>query len=248
MSRAVAAVLGVLLCAHTAAAGDRSPIPSPAKQSVAIILGEGRQAPGELWESGVIEALAGVPNIQVVERVLIRHVLDELKLQASGLVDPAQAVRLGAMVSAEAMIILEREPQTTPPLAHVRLIDTRTGTSLLDWLAPAAEFEQRKGELAKTLPSALAKAGLPAGQRRYVGMVGIRSEESGRSLDGMTGALTAMLQHDLNGLPEVIVLERKQLQRLVAERNLSGMEIDLRASAILVEGGLRRGPTRANWR
>jgi hypothetical protein len=52
--------------------------------------------------------------------------------------------------------------------------------------------------------------------------------------------LTALVEHDLGRLPNVVVLEREQLQRLTAERDLTGIELRLRASTMLLEGGLRR--------
>ena len=95
--------------------------------------------------------------------------------------------------------------------------------------------------MAAALGTALAKSRLPEQDRRYVGVVGIHSEEPGRALDNVAALLGTMLEDGLQQLPRVIVLERKQLERLTREHHLSGMELALQTSAMLVEGGVRRG-------
>ena len=220
---------------------QRESQPATAGHTVAIILGDGRNAPSNAWEPWLMEALVNFPGVQLVERTEIRHVLEELRLNASGLADSAKVIKVGALAAAEALVVLEQEPDAKPPLAHCRLIDSRSGASLLNWIRPAAEFEKRRAELAAALGTALAKSRLPAQDRRYVGVVGIHSEEPGRALDNVAALLGTMLEDGLQQLPRVIVLERKQLERLTSEHNLSGMELALQTSAMLVEGGVRHG-------
>ena len=212
-----------------------------AGHTVAIILGDGRKCASQAWEPWLMEALVNLPGVRLVERTEIRHVLEELRLNASGLADSAKAIKVGTLAAAEALVILEQEPDAKPPLAHCRLIDSRSGASLLNWIRPAAEFEKRRAELAAALGTALAKSRLPEQDRRYVGVVGIHSEEPGRALDNVAALLGTMLEDGLQQLPRVIVLERKQLERLTREHHLSGMELALQTSAMLVEGGVRRG-------
>ena len=126
--------LGQLLTLSAAAQPDR---PS----TVALVLGQGDRAPSPLAEPTLIEALSRFPDVQLVEREAIRQVLDELKLNASGLVDPAKAIQFGKLAAAEAFILVEKEPiriegepKPRPPLTRARLIETRTGIRLLDWL------------------------------------------------------------------------------------------------------------------
>lgn len=71
--------------------------------------------------------LTDFPQVQLVERESIRKVLDELKLNRSGLVDPSKTARFGALVSADAIVLIEHETKSRPPLFRVRIIETRSG-------------------------------------------------------------------------------------------------------------------------
>ncbi len=79
--------------------------PATAGHTVALILGDGRNAPGKAWEPWLMEALVNLPGVQLVERTEIRHVLEELRLNAGGLVDSAKAIKVGALAAAEALVI-----------------------------------------------------------------------------------------------------------------------------------------------
>ncbi len=183
-------------------------------------------------------SLSQLEGVQLVERAAITKVLNELQLNASGLVDPANAAKLSELNQADAILIVE----TSQPgqALRVRLIETRTGVRLADEMASPADREQQCAAIAQRLHGAHATLHLKDADRRYVGILGIRSEEPGTALDGTARILTVLLEHDLRQVPGVVVLEREQLTRLTAESNLTGVELNLKASTTLIEGGLRR--------
>ena len=208
----------------------------------AIVAGE------ELRERGVADLLTvqlSDMDVDLVERDAVGHVLDELKLNASGLVAPERAVEFGKLASAEVVVLVEALPKLAPPLVRLRAIETSTGVRLLDFLTPAKTPDQDAETLLAELRRAKDTWRTPAALRRYVSVLGVRNEEPGDYLTPAAQALTTFLEHDLRHTPRVLILERDQLQRLTAERDLTGTELELRAAMLLIEVGIRRDPQAA---
>ncbi|MCU0873981.1 MAG: CsgG/HfaB family protein, partial [Pirellulaceae bacterium] len=205
----------------------------------AIVTGE------ELHERGVADLLTAQLSdmgVDLVERDAIGHVLDELKLNASGLVAPERAVEFGKLASAEVVVLVESLPKLAPPLVRLRAIETSTGVRLLDFLTLATTPDQDAETLLAELRRAKETWRTPVALRRYVSVLGVRNEEPGDYLTPAAQTLTTFLEHDLRHTPRVLILERDQLQRLTAERDLTGSELELRAAMLLIEVGIRRDP------
>ena len=84
--------------------------------------------------------------------------------------------------------------------------------------------------------------------RRYIGILGLKNNEPGTLLDGTAEALKVFLAVDLARIPNVIVLDREHLQYLQTEKALTGMELQLKSSALVIDGGLQFEPGQANIR
>jgi hypothetical protein len=145
------------------------------------------------------------------------------------------------LLAADALLCLQENKAAGDSLGSLRLVETRTGVRLCElltsfgdqpdqWAAPWLEEWRR----------AKAVLELPPDARRYVGVIGIQSEEPGSALTSLGRALSVFLEHDLGRLPGVVVLEREHLRLLRQEQQLTGVELELRSSAWLIEGGLRR--------
>jgi hypothetical protein len=184
-------------------------------------------------------------NLELVERDAIDRVLNELSLSAVQAGDGEQGAKLGDLLAADALLFVEPEPQSQPPQVRLKLVETRTGIRLGDWPVPAAEIGA--GDLADVLAGlrqAAAKLGVPPGDRHLVGMIGIRPEVATSDLATLARVVTALVERDLAALPDVVVLDRAQLRRLTTERDLTGLELELKASSQLVAGGIRRAGDR----
>ncbi|MBZ0167283.1 MAG: hypothetical protein K8I00_10800, partial [Candidatus Omnitrophica bacterium] len=94
-------------------------------------------------------------------------------------------------------------------------------------------------EAHRLLQRAVAKSQLDAESHRYVGILQFRSTGLGTTLDGFSELLEAYLTEALAKAPEVVVLEREQLRYLQREQDLTGLQLQLRTSALLLEGGVR---------
>lgn len=184
--------------------------------------------------------LSELQGVRLVEREEIGRVLAELRLNASGLIDPAKAVRFGQLVSADAILYAERDANAKPSVFRLRLIETRTGVRFLDTLSETRDLEKLVGEAVAECQAAQTVLATKPEKRRFLGLLGITSEQSGDSLDAQRRSLETLLQVDLARLPGIVTLEREQLQHLTAERDLTGVELQLRASTYVVEGGLRK--------
>jgi TolB-like protein len=177
----------------------------------------------------------------LVERDQIAKVRAEQTLQASGLVQSEEATRLGNLLRADALLLLdEQKPIQGRKALRVRLVESVTGIKLLDEVLPAANLDRQVQEIVAELDQAGKKLAVPETERRYLGIVAIQSEEPGESLAGMCRTLAALVESRLQQLPKVVVLERESLGRLTDESKLTGSELRLRGSAWLLEGGVRQ--------
>jgi hypothetical protein len=236
--------IGATLCAVAAVcipiAGRAADPPRP-QPRVAIV------APAAA-AAGLVDvlttALAAEPGLALVERQAIADVVGELEL-AGGAMAADATLKLGALLSADALLFVESEPRAEPPQVRLKLIESRTGIRLGDWPVPAADIGA--GDMADVLAGlrqATAKLGIPPGDRLLVGMIGIRPEVANPELATISRALSVLVGRDLAALPGVVVLDRDQLRRLTDERTLTGVELDLKASARILEGGIRRAGDR----
>lgn len=184
--------------------------------------------------------LSQTQGIKLVEREAIDRVLAELRVNATGLVDPAKAVEFGRLVAADVILYAERDARAKPVVVRLRLIETRTGVRFLDTLVADRDTEKLVDEaVAECQVAAQQVLATKPDERRFVGLLGITSEQT-ESLDAERRTLETFLEVDLARLPGVVMLEREQLRHLTAERDLTGLDLQLRASTFVIEGGLRR--------
>ncbi len=217
--------------------------PAAEPLTVGLVAGDGGAAPPEIFGDLLFAGLSGEPGIELVERQRIRAILSEHELQASGLVDPAAALQLGKLVGVDILVLLDREERIPESPCRVLAIETRTGIRLGDVFVESTRPERATGDSMAMLRSAMARARVPSGERRFVGILDFRSEEPAGVLLPVAEALGAMVAHDLCRIPEVVVLERREMQRLTAEHDLTKLELQLKRSAALLEVGLRRQGT-----
>ena len=212
---------------------------------VAFVPADGAGALPEPIPTILFSALTGTKQIQVVEREKVRDCLDELKLTAAGLSDGDAAPHLGKMLAADLIVTGELVAagggDQAPPICLFRVIDSRTGIVLRDSLLPVAAAASDISPLISDITSAAATSQLPDEKRRYVSIVAVSSEEPGTQLDSVAQSLTAFLEHDLSQSPGVILLERRRIDTLIQEQNLTGLDLQLKSSATLIDAGIRRG-------
>ena len=218
-----------LACIRGSAAAE------PGPPSVAIVpTAAARAALADLLTADLAKDAA----FRLVERQAVNRVVAELERASA--TDVAADVKLGQLLAAEAILLLDAAAAQTPPRVRVRLVETRTGIRLADGEWAAGDLLANRAALLVDVRQGLAKLRVPPSGRRLVGVVGLRSEEEAGATVATARALSVFAERDLQRIPDVVVLEREQLRRLTTERDLTGTELDLRASTVLLEGSLRR--------
>ncbi|MCY3018892.1 MAG: hypothetical protein NTW87_07685 [Planctomycetota bacterium] len=213
-----------------------------ASHSVAVIPGDGERAPQEAVVAKLEAALSAEKAVSLVERAKVRAILAEQKLSAAGLNDPATAAKLGQVLNAELFVFVENVPRVQPPACRVQMIEARTGIALGTALAGEAALMADLSPAIGAVRLAVEKLRVPDGERRAVGILSVRSEEAGSLLDGLAEALAMLLLSDLGASPALIVLDREHLDTLRTEKDLSGADLKLKASLLLLDVGLKRVP------
>ncbi|MEO8495039.1 MAG: CsgG/HfaB family protein, partial [Planctomycetota bacterium] len=216
------------------------------KKSLAVVSAEdaGSQAFADLLS---VE-LSRHDDVSLVERDRIQAALSELKLNASGLVAAERQVEFGKIIAADVVLLVEQAKSVQPPSLHITCVETRTGLQLTSVFVRAKAADELERVAKDTIREILQRSHLPEDKRLYVGVAGVHSDEPGQTLTPVAQALTACLIHDLQRSPGVFVLERRHLRQLTAERDLTGIDLALKSSAILVEVGLGRDERGTSFR
>ena len=208
--------------------------------TVALLSGEGERAPGEAVIARVEVALSATPGLAVVERQQIHRILAEQSLTVSGLANAATAAHVGRLLAADFFLFVQRMPEGTNQVTRWRVVESRTGIALAHGAAETPLLATNAAPVLATVREAIVKSQVLAKDRHYVGVLGFRSEEIGHSLEALAGALEGWLAFDLAAVSNVIILDREHLEHLTAEENLAGLDLQLRASAVLIEATLKR--------
>lgn len=196
--------------------------------------------------------LSKVDGLELVERADIDKIIKEKELSAAGLVRPESRMQIGKLLSAEALVLVAsrapapangQRPQDeghAPSVTRIRVVETRSGIRVLDVvISSSPTTEELAGAMAQ-LVRARETLRRPAAARHYLGILGFTSEDLGTEEDSNIRALNVLVESELGRLSDVIVMERSDLDQLRKESDLSGIELELRTSTRLVQGGLKR--------
>ena len=186
--------------------------------------------------------ISKMENIKLLERSEIERVLAEKRLQLSlGTEENQNRQLIGNTLGAEVILFIDKfTDYNQNEWIRTRIVETRTGIIFDDLLIASSGLDEDIKTWIETVRTQLAKVNAPLNQRYYLGISDIRNEELGSELNQIAAILTNLVSHDLNTSTDVVILERKQLNYLLNERNLSEIDVQLRASTVILEGGVRR--------
>lgn len=200
--------------------------PSPAHEAV-VALAEAR--------------VSQLPGVQLLERGEIDRIVAEQGLSAGGFSDSENAVRIGRLLRADLIAQIEWEPVGQSSLG-MTVFDARTGARLWDSPLPGA-VETSVHAIASAIAGCRAKSALRPDQRRVVCLVAARNAELPRAMDQFCEVTGQLFERELTRNHRVFMLERRRLDALNRERELTGNDPmrDLLASVTLVQIDLNRG-------
>lgn len=236
-------LLIVLLQLAGAQETPASSLAAPGEVPVAVIRGQGGRAPEALVLAELEVALSQQEGVALVERSEIDKILQEQELAVSGLTEPRTAARLGKLLSAELLLFVEKVPGAQPPGYRLQVAETATGVTFAARVVKAERLAGTAKPAQDLLSGALAKVRVPVDKRHYVGLIDFRNEELHRHLDRLANAFGMFVTADLSRSPDVVVLDREHLHKMTTEKNLTGVELELKTLTVLLECGLRHAAT-----
>lgn len=211
---------------------------------VAVVSGDRDESVSKVVALALVN-LSQNADVELIERDDIRRVLDEQKLNASGIVDVSQAISLGKLLKADLFAIVESAAgkQVVP---SVVVFDARTGIRYQDAALQSgvAELDKAAESLATAIQAAILKRNRRQRDLRMVGFIGVRNADLPRSQDALCDTVTFLVERALPQSADIAVLERRRLERVTQERSLPGTEdvTDLLASLSTIDLEVSRGP------
>lgn len=181
--------------------------------------------------------LSSRDEVELLERDRIGAVLKEQRLNlGSG----GDLVRLGALLSANGLLVLERRESGDGPKLAAKLVAAGPGVVLLDDVAPwpdknAAEWCERLGRILEPL---LPKLAVAKGEAIPVSVLNLRSALQSREARETERELTLLLIHRLAREPRVFVLERRHLATALFEKEIAAEPEPFWTGRYLVDGTL----------
>ena len=201
--------------------------------------------------AALLTAQLSQEGVKLVERKQLDAVLQEQALSAAGLTDRATLVKVGALVRADAFVLLslqKGEAKDAPALLHVRVAETAHGVRLLDTFEAwdPRKADEAAGAMAGRLKGVVEKLKLPADQVFAVGIMDVGGGIPGQQFGEFGRDLKIALSVRLSVEPRLVVLERDDLDLLMQEKELTrGEHGGFRDSAVLIDGLLRPAGPRA---
>jgi hypothetical protein len=205
------------------------------------------QGPSQLAALAAGERLRA-SGLTLVDRDAIAAVLKEHAITAAGLADATEALRLGKLLAARYLVLIQAIPNddNQTPSFSIRAIETANGIVLADQIVEPTAQDQIESVVQRATDELLARINLPLGQRRYVAMLGVTPTVAGdEALDRACAALHSLIRSDLTRLPQVIVVEREQLAAVTREHAIAGESQQVQSSGWLIEATL--GPEANQW-
>ena len=218
-------------------------VPCLARTRVALIDSQGGSEAGDVLALAEAQ-LFDNKDICLVERSRIERLLSEAERSLSGLTDGATAIRVGKILGADVLAVVETEPQSHHALGLL-VFETVTGMHLWDASLPEADPQQAARQIVQGLQQAVRKRSRAAGLRRSICLASVRNADLPPAANAFGDGVGRLLERMLTKSPEIIVLERRRLELITREITLdqlgeSAAEMDLLASLTTADLEIRR--------
>jgi hypothetical protein len=193
--------------------------------------------------------LSQVPDLFLVERAQIHAVLREHELSLAGLTQHRTVVQTGQLLHADAFLFVSIENTLTDRdrnrryLLRTRLVETSQGLRL--WEAyeevTGSPLNEMAQHIADKIGNIKQKLDVPIAERIPIGLLGIHLVELDQHHTNLAYNAARLLSSSLSRIPQVLLLERSDLDVLYREKQLSpDLDPAFRESALLIEGHLKR--------
>ena len=181
-------------------------------------------------------------RLQLVERGELDRIFRELELSASGLVDGSARLRLGQVLKAKGLVLVEQNAEGTRGV--LRLIEGEQGFQAGRWNydLKSLTLEDVAARMRKDVLGALPKLTAAASNRVSVSVLRFQDATSSARRQWIELVLPGLFEDALVADPRVVVLERHQVAPLLTETQVAG-GLGLPPSSVLLDGqiALTRG-------
>ncbi len=178
-------------------------------------------------------------EIILLERQQILKIADEHSLLAGKAGDD---VKLGQLLGADGLLILSSTEVNGRKLLSARLVAVHLGVVIDEWISPPYEAAEGRGMplfFAHRIEPLLQKLRVTQKDAIPVSVAGLFAAVDSPELRAVERELTWLLIHRLTKEPSVFVLERRRMEDLAVEKNLTDKEIkSFLSGAVIVEGKL----------
>ncbi len=179
-------------------------------------------------------------SVALVERTEIDRVLAERQLAGFG----SDLGAVGRLLSADAVLLVRSRGSENPRTIETRLVTVSAGVVVDTAFAPS-EGDPRPwaAATASRVTRLLPKCAVEQGRAVAIGLLNVRASVATPAARAAEDAFNALLAHDLVHVPEVFVLERREMDRLVSESVFSGgKNTSFWGSGWLLDGGFDLPP------
>ena len=192
---------------------------APARAATRVVLvSTGARATGKNLLTLAEAKVSALADIQLLERRQLDLVLQEQHLALEEWVDSKSAVKIGRLLHADVIANIESAPDKGESSSFV-VFDAGSGARLWDATLPPG-LESAVTAITQGVQTSVRKLQLPPTSRHVVSVLTVRNADLPRALDQFCAAVGQLLERNLTGNPNFIVLERSCLERLNQEREL----------------------------
>jgi hypothetical protein len=204
----------------------------------------------EIQESGLSDLLTvrlqELPNVGLVERNLLKEVMDEVALTMMlGADQPENRRKAGALLKADVLVLLSLQKGEDSDNVKVVISDCSSGARLhIGWVPFEKDrLEDTCRELAKAVQDTLDR--FREGVRQIIGVSYFVSRNLVHDYDHLQAGYTNLLGNALSLLPGIAVIEIEEARSIRLEEQLAGDMQTYRAVPLFVEGEFRVDKSRA---
>jgi hypothetical protein len=217
--------------------------PAWAGTRVALLGGQGADEAGGVLTLAEAE-LSGERDILLVDRSQIERLLSEAERSLSGLADGDTAIRVGQILGADVLAVVESEPQSRHALGLL-VFETASGMHLWDASLAEANPRQAARQIVEGVQQAARKRSRQAGPRCSICLASVRNADLPPAANAFCDAVGRLLERTLTRSPEIVVLERRRLELIRREIAIGHLgqgtsEQDPLSSLAMVDVDIRR--------
>jgi len=195
----------------------------------------------------IFEELSPNKDIELIERTRIDMIIKEQKLSLdfSSKVDASLAIKLGKLLSADAILLMKPEKDLNKKdVVRMRLLNTQCGFKLYDSVVDVKPQAEENLYIVKAISKIvlqqMKRMNVDVQHLLPVSVLMFRSEEISPKYDWLQSYLSSLFERKLLQYPGVVEMERISAGTLLSERDLVGTLPDsLRSSAVMIDGSYR---------